>query len=244
MTDFNTAVQAAMKKLTENGSIEAVIEKQLLETVKNIVHDQLRSYSDFGKALKQKIDDELRIDLQHITFSEYNQVVLNLVQGQLNNAVTGEAHQKLKDDLDELLETPPKEIRLSDVIDKYKEESSEFDRDGAERITLIIEPKEYGQIAIALHPKTTKGYRDERISSWTDCDFFMSIRVDDHDDTRGRLTRTHDRTGLKPHQFMPTCMHGLSRLMYQMYCAGSLLILDQGLEADDYDLYYSDECCC
>jgi len=241
MQDFNNAVNEAMAKITSNGTIEKIIEAQLTNTVKSLVNDQLRSYSDFGKALQEKIDTDLAVSLNNITFSEYNETILHLVAGALNNAVTGEAHEKLKKDINELFESPPKEITLSEVIEKYKEESAEYERGGAGKIALIIEPKEYGSIGIALNPKNTKGYRDEEVDSWHDCEFYMSIRVDKDAEDRGRLTRTYDRSSLKPHQFMPTCMSGTTRMLYQMYCTGATLILDEGIDPENYDTYYSEQ---
>ena len=244
MKDLQKAVETAMVSLNETGAIEKMIEAQLADTIKSIVNDQLRSYSDFGKKLKEKIQKELCIDLHKVTFEEYNQTVLNLVEGQLNNVVTGEAQEKLKRDLSELFRKTPKEITLSQVIEKFMEESVEYDRDSAKKIALIIERKKYGSIGIALHPKGTKGYKEEDITSWTDCDLFMTVTPeDDDDDTRCKLDYTNDRSSLRPHEFMPTCLRGTSRLLYQLYCAGSTLVLDKGLDPEDYDIYYGEDDC-
>lgn len=241
MNDFNMAVQTAMKTMTEDGSIEKLIEEKLRETVGSIVHEQLRSYSDFGKALQEKIDKELSIDLKNVTFTEYNKVVLNLIEGQVNHAVTGEALEKLKSDINKLFAPPPKEIKLSEVVDKFKEESMEWGHDDAEQIALIIEPREYGFVGIGLHPNNTKGYRHETITSWQDCDFYMSISISEEDENKGKLSRVYDRSGLGRDQFMPTCLSGITRLLYQMYCTGSVLIFDKGFDSFDYETHYHPE---
>jgi hypothetical protein len=242
MQDLNNAVNAAMANITSNGTVEKIIEEQLTKTVSSLIHDQLREYSDFGKALKEKIDTDLSVSLSNVTFTEYNKTILNLIEGAVNNAVTGEAQEKLKSDLNKLFEAPPKVVKLSEIIEKYKEESQDYDRDDAEKIALIIEPKEYGSITVALNPKDTKGYRAEQVDSWHDCELFMSIRIDEESENEGKLTRTYDGSTLKPHQFMPTCMSGVSRLLYQMFCAGSTFIFDEGFDSDSYDIYYPDRC--
>ena len=70
----------------------------------------------------------------------------------------------------------------------------------------------------------------------------MSIKVSKEEPDRGVIWRTYDNSGLKPHAFMPTAMHGLSRLMYQMYCSGSILVLDGGTDVYNYELEYTNDC--
>jgi hypothetical protein len=76
------------------------------------------------------------------------------------------------------------------------------------------------------------------VCKWQDCDLYISVRLDEGSADTGELKWTYDSTGLKPHQFMPTCLHGVSRLMYQMYCAGSKIIFDEGIYANNYDPSY------
>lgn len=50
--DFRNAVIEALDKLIVNQFVEQAIEKALAKTVEEIVHQELRSYSDFGKQLQ------------------------------------------------------------------------------------------------------------------------------------------------------------------------------------------------
>ena len=76
------------------------------------------------------------------------------------------------------------------------------------------------------------------MSSWKDCDLYLGISMDEGSEDTGTVSITYDRSRfLQSHAFMPTCLSGVSRLMYQMYCAGSKLIFDQGVYADDYTTY-------
>ncbi len=241
MADFNDSVKSALEAMTQDGSIDEIIKKELSKTVQSIVSDQLRSYSEFGKALEAKISSELSIDLSTVNFSEYNQTILNLIQGNLNNAVTEDAAKKLNSDIEKLFGAPPKEIKFSEIIEKYKNENNDYERDEAEKIALIIEEKQHGNIRIGLNPKNTKGYSDEEINSWHDCEIYLSVRLDKEDGKKGKLSYTSDKSGLTPHQFMPTCLHGTSRLLYQLYCAGSTLIFDEGVDSEDYDVHYPNQ---
>jgi hypothetical protein len=241
MKDFSNAVNEAMGEMISDGTVENIIKKKLGKTVEDIIEDQLRSYSDFGKALKDKIHDELKVDLKDVTFTEYNKTILNLIEGILNNAVTGEAKKKFTEDLEELFKAPPTEIKLSEVIKMYiEEQDEEFDRDGAERIALIMENKRDKWIGIGLNPKNTKSSygrgAGEEITSWHDCNLYISVLLDD--ENSGKLRFAYDRDGLQPLKYMPTCLSGTARLLYQLYCAGSKIVFDEGFDPDNYDIYY------
>ena len=242
MQDLIKAVNEAMLKMSADGTIEEMINKHLKDTVNDILRDQLRSYSDFGKMIKEKLKTDLAVSLENVTFAEHNKTLLNLITGIVNNCMTEDAQAKFKTEVNELLGTAPKEIKLSELIIQYIEENNnEFGRDDADRIGLVIEKKEYSCIGVALHPKNTQdGYlnKGELINSWQQCDLYMSVKVDKD---RGKLRWTHDRDGLKPHQFMPTCLRGVSRLLYKMYCAGTVLIFDEGFDPENYDIYYDEE---
>lgn len=242
MTDIVELVQDSVSKIATSGTLDKIIEDALTETVKSIVSNQLRSYSEFGKALQAKIEADLTVDLSRVSFVEYNKVVLNLIEGAVNNAITSDAAAKLKSDVEALFGAPPKSIKLSELIAKYIEESRD-ESDGAEYIGLIIERKDgvlRDSVGLGLHPTNKKNkYRhmDGDVDSWHDCDIYFSIRLDKDTDqaNTGTLSYTWDKSGVQPHAFMPTCLHGTSRLLYQMYCAGSKIEFDQGFNADDYD---------
>lgn len=248
MEDLKNAVNESMQKIISDGSVEKMIEEKLKKTVNDIIDSQLSSYSDFGKKLQEKIKTGLSVSFDKVSFPEYNQTILRLVEGIVNNAVTDETQKKFKEDLLKLFGKPPAEIKLSELIEKYIEENKddEFEREEAERIALIITPKDIDKYyTVALNPTDTKrGFSridSSTIHEWTDCKFYMSVRLEDNSSDRGKLSWINDKDGLKSHQFMPTCLHGFSRLLYQMYCAGSTIVFDQGFDADDYDTYYPED---
>lgn len=247
MTDIAELVQNSVANIATTGQLNEIIEKALTKTVEDIVESQLRSYSDFGRALRAKIEADLVVDLSNVNFTEYNKVVMSLVEGAVNNAVTASAEEKLRKDVAALFEAPPAQIKLSELIDKFKEEIRGDECGCPDNIGLIIE-RNYSEyecltdtVYIGLNPsKKMNSYRDEYITKAIECDFGISIRLDSKDDDCeiGTLSYTSDRSSERHHSWMPTCLFGTSRLLYQMYCAGSKIEFDQGFDADDYDTGY------
>ena len=240
MEELKIAVQSALGNIIGSGEIEQIIEGQLKKTIESIVSDQLRAYSDFGKALEKKIHEDLKYDLNNISFAEHNKTVLNMIEGLVNQSVTESAREKFKEDIQKLFGPAPERVTLTEIIDKFKEENAdECGCSNPERIGLIIEEKEYGYIGVGLHPEHTKGYRNEMISSWQDCELYLSVNMDKSKENEGILSYTADNSSLRAHAFMPTCLHGVSRLLYQMYCKGSVFVFDQGVYAEGYDTFYN-----
>lgn len=247
MKDLSNAVAGAMAEMIKDGSVEEIIKIKLKKTVDDIIDDQLRSYSDFGKALKEKIHGDLKVNLENVTFAEYNKTIITLVEGIVNKAVTEDARGKLAADLEKLFKAPPKEIKLSEIVTMYVgEQGDDFDPDRGEYVGLIIEKRGHRSVMVGLNPKNMKrgksyGTPDVEIETWQDCDLCMSFYMDKENEGVGALSHSYDRTGLSPHQFMPTAMSGVARLMYQLYCAGSKIIFDDGFEAGDYDTSLPDQ---
>ncbi len=241
MKDLEKAVNESISQLIADGTVENIITEKLKKTVDSIVNDCLSSYSDFGKALKEKITKEMKVNLDNVSFSEYNKTILNLVEGIMNKHTTEQVESNLRKQMIKLFGEPPEEIKFSKLVEMYVEESRDgSDREDDERIALLIEQKDKW-ITVSMNPKTTHGYKKEYINSWHNCDLVINLSNFDEEKKTAKLSWTYDQSGLKPHQFMPTCLHGTSRLLYQMYCAGSTIIFDEGLDPDNYDIYYGED---
>jgi hypothetical protein len=68
--DMNLIINNQLAALNEEGYVEKIIRKQLEETIKDVVEDSLRSWSDFGKGLKETVKGQLQINLVQPSYSE------------------------------------------------------------------------------------------------------------------------------------------------------------------------------
>lgn len=245
MKDFSSAVNAAMQAMIDSGKVEEIIKAKLEKTVDEAISDALRSYSDFGKDLKKHVEASLKIDVSNVNLQEYGQVVLKMVEGLVNKHVQESAQGKLLEQLNSLFETPPPRITLQELLDAYKEgEEDSAHSNGYERCGLIIEESDSGYIYVGFNPSDEEGSHfgssTKRIEKVSKCEIQLhfSKPKDATDAYAIRWISFGGYRGETTKNFMPTSLHGLARRLYQMYCAGTMVVIDS-LDSYNYERAYS-----
>lgn len=140
MIDLNKMVNESLKKIEEEGYVQEVIDNTIKKTIESVIDDLLRSWSPFGKNLKEEIENKLNIDLKNLDIASYNQLILNAVKEKLDVVIHQQGIEQIKADMDELLANKKSEYRLSEIIKKLKKDNAEdaIDDDWYE-ISLHIE---------------------------------------------------------------------------------------------------------
>ena len=110
MKELNELIVARMNNMTESGAIQQLIDRQLEDSVKEILKDSLRSYSGFGKAVKEKLEASLSGAVSKVSFPEYSHfisaAVVDCVSAHMNEHVVAGIQEQIK----EVLQPVPKEI--------------------------------------------------------------------------------------------------------------------------------------
>lgn len=128
MKELNDLIIARMNNMTESGAIQQLIDKQLEDSVKDILKDSLRNYSDFGKAVKEKLEASLSGAVSKVSFPEYSHfisaAVVDCVSAHMNeNVVAG-----IQEQINKVLQPVPKEIAGEKFLSEL---SCFFDSDSA-----------------------------------------------------------------------------------------------------------------
>lgn len=110
MKELNELIIARMNNMTESGAIQQLIDKQLEDSVKEILKDSLRSYSDFGKAIKEKLSESLAGAVEKVTFPEYNKFISDTVVGCVSAHMNEHVVAGIQEQIKEVLQPVPKEI--------------------------------------------------------------------------------------------------------------------------------------
>lgn len=141
--DFEKLVNDEVKKLFSSGKIELMIEKKLEETVKSIVTNCLEGYSDFGKALKEKVVEGLDLKNLKIDLPSYGKTMCNIAQDLVEKTMLAETKEKIEENMKKIFNPlEKKEWKLSEIVKKFIEDIR-IDGDEGE-VTLIVEEKEDG----------------------------------------------------------------------------------------------------
>lgn len=139
MTDITRAVEYAIRKLVDSGSIEEVIEKKIAETVSRLIEEQLSSYSPFGKAVNEKIKEALSVDYERVSIPAYNAMIADVVVRKVHEYVATTGVANIEETLGAILKPAPKQIKLSEIIEKFKEDVVErFDYDPEKHTKITV----------------------------------------------------------------------------------------------------------
>ena len=212
MKELNDLIIARMNNMTESGAIQQLIDKQLEDSVKDILKDSLRSYSDFGTAVREKLEASLSGAVSKVSFPEYSHfisaAVVDCVSAHMNEHVVAGIQEQIK----EVLQPVPKEITgekfLSELGRFFDSDSSvgvEFD-DGpyilpewdmnSDETAVFMKVEDYFKVTFYDHKKN---------GSW---------HIGYIEDDRERHI-TADLGGA-------THTYGVIGYLYKLYCTGTI----------------------
>jgi len=226
MQDMTNAVAAAFQNIVAAGAIEKAIEENLNKTIASIIQDQLKSYSDFGKQLSEHVKKALQVDFDNLGLAPYSDFILKIVRTQVDTQVGNVLAKQVEEQMTKLLQPAPAEIKLSKLIEDFIEHNKPdgCECGGSDRITLHIEESRYGSRWIGLD-------KDEGKSEYS-CEIRFAVSESD-----GKIfgLRLDGKEADKTLFIGP--IYGFERSLFQIYAAGTKLIVD-GDCADDFDTYY------
>lgn len=222
LPDLSKVVADQFEALSASGAIEKMIETHLSESINTILKEQLRSYSDFGKGLAERVAGAIKIadvnDLPH-----YGQFVSGIIARNVDHQLHGEWAKKLESDIASMFVEAPAEIKLDDLIEKYKKHVREnaFSETG-DSITLHLEASSYGYWAVAMDKDAgTEKYR---------CALRFQVNKE------GEMFALHlDDEEMKKQLFVGP-FDEFERLIFRMYVTGTKIRIAPHSDVHDFDL--------
>lgn len=218
------------------GALEVAISKKVNSLIEETANDVFRSYSDLGKALKEKMTKAIMPQLENLDdLPTYHDFVLN----RLKTAAQGFYDSRLAEILDkefaEIMAEVPENITLSYIVNSLLEEAQE-DNEYEGEITLIIEDfkdkhdwnfGDYGDsLSVYIDKEPNQDSRDcaynLHLSKHKETGKYdiLSIRVDDK----------------KPGESLSMGrLYNMEKILFNVYAMKGRIELDQGLDADDYE---------
>lgn len=226
MDQLKQAVAAAFDNVIASGAIEQAIEKKIGETVTSIIEQQLRSYSDFGKALESKVASLIDINLNEIDLPSYRDLVGKVIQQRVGAAMSAQFTEQLGKDLDDLLSPAPAEITLEQLLKEFVEQQMDaYDADEyrGRDFSLYISRSDSNDGYVDVYFD-----KDGRKSMYS-CDF--QLRTKNGGEVWGLRV---DGVDPKKQLFLGP-MFGFEKRLVQLYTARTKLVIPPNAEADDFD---------
>ncbi|MFS8180859.1 hypothetical protein ACMG4P_04775 [Pseudovibrio denitrificans] len=213
---METAIKATVAEKLSSQAMMQVIEEALDKTIKSAIEDALRSYSDTGKAIRQAIEDALKIDT-NLGLPSYNETLLRMLRPMVEEHVNKVGHEKLKEEMEAIFQQAPEEIKLSELIEQFKENELRKEEWESGSITLIVDEASYGYKHIHIDPEP-----DRRKYG---CEY--KIDVDKDGKVYSAQIGHHDGALDKNTPILFGRGHGFKKLILNLYANGSKLIIDE-----------------
>jgi len=193
------------------------VKKQVATRVEKLVteaiDDALRSYSDIGKQIKEAVAASLKVN--DLNLPSYGLLVTGMIEKQVKDHAGALIDARLAEDIRDLLNIAPAEIRLSQIAKEMIE--GRHDHDGyGEVITVIIEHSDYGSTWLYLDEEQHHARRDKY-----QCRHSLLLNKD------GTISSARlDKRDLKDTQHIGRD-YGLPDKIRAYYAAGTKIIVDE-----------------
>lgn len=125
MTELNLgeAVSRAVAERLDAAFVEKEVETRVGKLVVEAVDKALRSYSDTGKLIDEAVGNALRVN--SLDLPSYGHIVSKMLKTQIEARVSDLVAGHLAQNMEELLNLAPKEVRLSKIADEMREAHTE-----------------------------------------------------------------------------------------------------------------------
>jgi SMC interacting uncharacterized protein involved in chromosome segregation len=214
--DIQVVVQDQLNKIIADGKLEEIVRTKIEKTLDDVVQDLVRSYSDFGKSLKDEISKAFKIDFERISAVDYNHIVVSIVKEQLDKKLIESVNEPISEEIKDYFgQLEKKEWKLSEIIDKFKQDVVEDKHEGGE-ISLHIEKSNYGSTHISFDKEEGKRYYD--------CEYRMSIN------SKTGIPYSFDAGTYNVHRgdLRTQSMHGgFDKFFFRLYAQKAIITIDE-----------------
>lgn len=225
--DLRKEVIKALDKVLASGKVEQAIEAKLEQTIKQVLDEELRAYSDFGQTITAAVKKSLSLNGE-LNLPEYNAAIIEIVRRQVKNYTEAAIQKQVAANLENLLEPPPAEIKLSELVTQFVQDTKER-REGecvcygdGETITLHVWDSDHGFWYVALDDDSDKKKEN--------CDITIGVY-------KGKIFRLRFANTQIEKEMFAGPFYGFERMLFQMKAQNTILTRD---DTDDVDLNYGE----
>lgn len=212
MTDLSGLISSAVVAKMTPEFIEKEVNTRVEKLIIESIDKALRTYSKTGAMIDKAIGDALRVD--RLDLPTYGNVVAGMVKAQIEAKVAPLIAGRLAEDLDELLNLAPKEVKLSEIAAEMCKRHEGQGYGGV--ITVIVEHNDYGSAWVYLDGEHVYDERNKYR-----CDYRLLIGKD------GKISdatlREHD---IKSSKHFGSS-YGLEQKIRAYFACGTTIILDE-----------------
>lgn len=223
--DLQKIIVDSLAKLESEGKIQAMIEKHLSEAVNKAVAEIFYYNSEIAENLKRIFKERSRVDITELSIPEYNKLMLSKIQNIIDSNIYQVGLDKFEKDIKTVLgESLPTEMKVSEIIERFKKDLEDDGEEFCGDITFFHENSTicngFFDFQFDEKPKTSKYSCKYQVSCSRDGSIY-AFRSNDLSNDKLKIGS----------------IYGMDLLLFRLYSSGTKIIPD----FDDVDLYYSSE---
>jgi hypothetical protein len=139
MKELNEVVTHKIAAMTEDGSIEKLIEQNIEKTIAEIIKSSLQTYGEFGKALSAKVEESMHIAGYNIELPKYTNFILEVVKTQFIKVLDENAVSYLNENISKIIEPVEKQSSFSKLLAEIEEAVGDYAREAGKELIEIKE---------------------------------------------------------------------------------------------------------
>ena len=226
--DLVKLITDKIQQIEQTGKLDKIVEKYAVECLEDIVKDSFKWDGEAKKAIKKELNSKLGVNLENIKIPQYQKLVSTIVENQLNKTIVPDLQHQIEKSIDNITGVlEKKDWKLSEIIEKFIE-TIDKSYDGG-----MDEHQETCSLFVSSDGKFQHVYFNaENVEKEHQC----SNRLFIYD---GKLSSVMvDEKTFSP--LTANSMHGFEAFMFQLYCNGVTIEIDENwceLEyyREDYD---------
>ncbi len=202
MKELNDVVSTHLNQMCTDGTLEGMIQKQVERLISELVNESMRTYGSLGKAIKEKLDESLKISLSDVTLPEYNRFIGEALLQSYEQAMNTQCLEKMKVLIGKTLEPVKAEISAEEFLEGIKGAAHDWDMDTGEIALDWDERDHYSSIELKINNETHVTLYDHHIKGQHHIGYLAN---DSHVFSGPLFDSTH-------------CF-GIDAYLYKLYCA-------------------------
>lgn len=212
---LDSIVIEKINQMMETGEIDAIVSKQVTDMLHSALRSVFSNHKGVGADIEQLITDSLKVKISNISVEQYTSLIAKIIETRVNSNLLDLSKETVEKSLNDILERAPERIKLSELVNKFKEANC-YDGDEGEISLEIKEKDSYCEVII----NKSEDEKYDQVSFCVNKDGTVFIL----------------RTGYlgKEPGFFAKENYGFDKVIMDIYCRGTKIDLDE----DDCDLNY------
>lgn len=226
MKELQGIVNEKIAAMVADGTVEKAIQERVENTIKECIKDAFRTYGDFGKVIKDKIETSLQTAGRDVSIPAYNQFIKQVVEDKFISILNDNAVSHLSDLVGEIVEPVQRDGKMSTLIHKISELWGDCARESGHEEIRIEAERNDDDTALYVkiyHPN----YSGDNVKVT-----FYNFKSDDDDRWHiGYINEDDKMVSGRASNVAKTHLNEVTSLFFKYYAMGTKFEMDEEFES-------------